>query len=221
MASFCVIKQEKTPPLSSSPEARGVLATTNSHPALVELSYHLEMMVESSLEIWYNTIKLNDSSFLELIHTRYSNERYQMSTVRHILLQKGNEIWTTTPETVVFDALSLMAEKNIGALLVSHQGNPVGIFSERDYARKVVLKGKSSRDILVSEIMTDRVVYIGLDKTADESLALMTDKKVRHLPVLENQKLVGLISIGDVVKAIISDKDFTIEQLESYIAGIG
>jgi CBS domain-containing protein len=114
-----------------------------------------------------------------------------------------------------------MADKNIGALLVQDKDDVVGIFSERDYARKVVLKGKSSRDIRVIEVMTDRVVYIRPDQTAEDSLALMTDKKVRHLPVMEDHKLLGLISIGDVVKAIISEKEFTIAQLENYITGIG
>ncbi len=144
-----------------------------------------------------------------------------MSTIRHILQHKGNDVWTTTPHTVVYEALSLMAEKNIGALLVLDQDDLVGIFSERDYARKVVLKGKSSRDIRVSEIMTDKVVYIRPDQTSEESLALMTNKKVRHLPVLEDRRLVGLISIGDVVKAVISDREFTIAQLENYITGVG
>ena len=144
-----------------------------------------------------------------------------MSTIRHILQHKGNDVWTTTPEAVVYDALTMMAEKNIGALLVLDQDNLVGIFSERDYARKVVLKGKSSRDIQVSEIMTDRVVFIQPDQTVEECLALMTDKKVRHLPVMEDDKLIGLISIGDVVKGVISDREFTIEQLENYITGVG
>ena len=144
-----------------------------------------------------------------------------MSTIRHILQHKGNDVWTTTPHTVVYEALSLMAEKNIGALLVLDQDDLVGIFSERDYARKVVLKGKSSRDIRVSEIMTAKVVYIRPDQTSEESLALMTNKKVRHLPVLEDRRLVGLISIGDVVKTVISDREFTIAQLENYITGVG
>jgi CBS domain-containing protein len=144
-----------------------------------------------------------------------------MSTIRHILQHKGCEVWTTSPDTIVFDALILMAEKNIGALLVVDQDNLVGILSERDYARKVVLKGKASRDLRVSEIMTDKVVYIRPEQTPEESLALMTDKKVRHLPVLEEHQLVGLISIGDVVKAIISDREFTIDQLENFITGVG
>ncbi len=144
-----------------------------------------------------------------------------MSTIRHILQIKGNDVWTTTPEAVVYDALTMMAEKNIGALLVLDGEDLIGIFSERDYARKVVLKGKSSRDIQVSEIMTDKVVFIRPDQTTEECLALMTGKKVRHLPVLEDDRLVGLISIGDVVKAVISDREFTIAQLENYITGAG
>jgi CBS domain-containing protein len=112
-----------------------------------------------------------------------------------------------------------MADKNIGAVLVMETGRVVGILSERDYARKVVLHGKSSRDTLVRDIMTERVAYVRPEETAEECMAIMTDKRIRHLPVLDGDRLVGVISIGDVVKCIIDERAFTIEQLEHYITG--
>ena len=142
-----------------------------------------------------------------------------MKTVRQLLQSKGSESWSVTPDTLVYDALSLMAEKNIGAILVMEGGRLVGILSERDYARKVVLHGKSSKEIPVREIMTARVVYVQPDQTVEDCMALMTDKRVRHLPVLDGERVVGVISIGDVVKSIISEQSFMIEQLEHYIAG--
>ncbi len=142
-----------------------------------------------------------------------------MIFVRDILKEKGNQIWWASPDTTVFDALKLMAEKNAGALVVLDGEKLVGIFSERDYARKVVLKGKVSKETAVKEIMTSEVTYIFLAQSVEECMALMTDKRIRHLPVLEGEKLVGVISIGDVVKAIISDKEFIINQLEKYITG--
>jgi CBS domain-containing protein len=123
------------------------------------------------------------------------------------------------PDAMVYDALKLMAEKNIGAVLVMDANRIVGILSERDYARKVILHGKSSKDTPVQEIMTQRVVYVRPEQTAEECMALMTDKRVRHLPVLEDDQVVGVISIGDVVKNIISEQEFIIEQLERYISG--
>lgn len=137
----------------------------------------------------------------------------------HQLLQNKRDIWSVLPETIVFDAIKLMADKNIGALLVLHGGNLIGIFSERDYARKVILKGKSSKEITVKEIMTEDVVYVQPNQTIEECMALMTGKRIRHLPVLEGEQVVGMISIGDVVKAIISEQEFTIKQLENYITG--
>ena len=142
-----------------------------------------------------------------------------MNTVRQLLQAKGHEIWSARPDTSVFDALQMMAEHNIGALVVLDEGGLVGIFSERDYARKVVLKGKSSRETSVGEIMSQRVSCVGTDQTIDECMALMTDKRIRHLPVLEDDQLVGVISIGDVVRAVISEKEFIIGQLENYITG--
>lgn len=142
-----------------------------------------------------------------------------MKTVSEILRAKDQGIWTVTPDTTVYKALELMAEKNIGAVLVVEGGKLVGIMSERDYARKVILKGKASKDIPVREIMTERVVCVYPHQTTEECMALMTNKRIRHLPVLKGDRLIGVISIGDVVKAIITEQEFVIEQLEHYIAG--
>ena len=142
-----------------------------------------------------------------------------MVTVRQILKNKNSQIWSTQPEATVYSALQLMAEKGIGALLVLADGNLVGIFSERDYARKVILRGKSSVETPVSEIMTPGVITVRLDQTIGECMTLMTEKRFRHLPVVEGDRVVGVISIGDVVKAIISDQEFMIKQLEIYISG--
>jgi CBS domain-containing protein len=142
-----------------------------------------------------------------------------MKTVRQLLQVKGDKICAVPPETTVYDALKVMAENNVGALLVLETGRLVGIFSERDYARKVALRGRSSRDTPVSEIMTEKVDRVSPSQSVRECMSLMTNKHIRHLPVTEDSQLVGVISIGDVVKAIISDQEFTIEQLESYITG--
>lgn len=142
-----------------------------------------------------------------------------MKNVIELLRVKGHQYWSVTPDTTVFDALKLMAEKNIGVLLVLEGDVLVGLLSERDYARKVILKGKSSKDTPVKEIMSEKVMYVEPKQTVEECMALMTDKRVRHLPVFEGDKLIGLISIGDVVKAIISEQEFIIEQLEHYISG--
>ena len=142
-----------------------------------------------------------------------------MKTIRQVLQAKGNKICAVTPESTIYDALKVMDDNNIGALLVLREGQLVGIFSERDYARKVALKGKSSKETRVSEIMTEKVDCIGSSHSVRECMGLMTDKHIRHLPVMEEGQLAGIISIGDVVKAIISEQEFTIEQLESYING--
>ena len=142
-----------------------------------------------------------------------------MKIVKHILKEKGQRFWSVGPETMVIDALKLMAEKEVGALLVLDAGKLIGIMSERDYARKVILKGKSSLDTPVREIMTAKVFFIRPAQTVEECMALMTDKHIRHLPVMEGDKVVGVISIGDLVKATIEEKDFMIKQLESYITG--
>jgi CBS domain-containing protein len=142
-----------------------------------------------------------------------------MTTVAQLLQDKGCTVWTIAPEATVYDALSLMAEKNVGALIVVEGKRVVGILSERDYARKVILKGKFSKETHVREIMTDRVHFVLPTQTIEECMALMSIEHFRHLPVLEDAQLVGLVSIGDVVKAIISEKEFLIRQLEHYITG--
>jgi CBS domain-containing protein len=142
-----------------------------------------------------------------------------MTTVSKILAAKGSQVWSVTPTTRLYEALKLMAEKDVGALLVFDEGEIAGIISERDYARKVVLEGKNSMIVPISEIMTKRVLTITPAHTLEECMALMTDKHVRHLPVMEDDHLVGIISIGDVVKELISEQQFVIEQLENYIRG--
>ena len=144
-----------------------------------------------------------------------------MKTVGDVLRAKGSAVFAAKPDDTVYHALTVMAEKNIGALIV-REGEPVvGIFSERDYARQVVLKGKASKDTPLRDVMTSRVVFVRPEQNIEECMALMTDKHIRHLPVLEDAQLVGVLSIGDVVKAVISEKQFLISQLENYITGGG
>ena len=141
-----------------------------------------------------------------------------MKTVRDLIADKGAKVWSVTPDTTVLDALRLMADEEIGAVLVLRGEQLVGIFTERHYAREVVLKGKASKDTPVSDVMTQRIVYVRPEQTMEDCMALMTDKRVRHLPVMEAEKLLGVLSIGDVVKAMISEKEFIIAQLENYIS---
>ena len=143
-----------------------------------------------------------------------------MNSIRQILEQKGNDVWVTSPEASVYEALSLLAKKNVGALLVIKNQELVGIVSERDYARKVALLGKASVKTPVSEIMTTQVFSITPQNTTEEAMALMTDKRIRHLPVIEEGKIVGVISIGDLVKSIIANQEYVIDQLEKYISGV-
>lgn len=140
-----------------------------------------------------------------------------MSSIRHVLETKGKDVFTIGPEQKVLEALEIMAKKDIGALVVVEGKKPVGIFSERDYARKVVLQGKLSRDTPIRDVMTTPIILVEPHRTVEFCMSVMTVKRVRHLPVVESGEMVGLISIGDVVKSIISDKDFVIEQLETYI----
>ncbi len=140
-----------------------------------------------------------------------------MKTVRQVLGGKGHTVHTIAPAALVFEALQKMADDNVGALVVVEEGEVVGIFSERDYARKVILQGKSSRETPVRDVMSRRVVCVSSQQRMDSCMALMTEERVRHLPVLENEQLSGIISIGDVVKAIIEDQQFTIEELEHFI----
>ncbi len=139
--------------------------------------------------------------------------------VKMILDSKSNEVWSVSPDTPVYEALALMSQKEIGAVLVMDGGRVAGIMSERDYARKIALKGKTSTTTPVSEIMTENVICVEPSQPIEEIMALMVGKRVRHLPVLEDGDLVGLISIGDVVKSLISEQRLLIEQLESYIRG--
>jgi CBS domain-containing protein len=142
-----------------------------------------------------------------------------MIKINDVLQSKSKDIWTVHSRETAYYALEIMAEKNIGALLVIDDEKIVGIFSERDYARKVILKGKSSRESPVSELMTKEVYSISPEKSVEECLALMTAAQCRHMPVIENDKLVGFVSMGDVVNAIISDKTVTIQDLKNYISG--
>lgn len=143
-----------------------------------------------------------------------------MRTVHNLLQVKGNQVWSVSPSETVFGAIEQMAELDIGALLVMANDELVGILSERDYARKIALAGKASKETPVEEIMTPRVYCVELDQTVDEAMALMTNRRVRHLPVVDQDGgVIGVISIGDVVKDIIAEREFQIEQLEKYIAG--
>ena len=142
-----------------------------------------------------------------------------MATVEKLLQVKGNKTWTITPQATVFSAVQLMSDKNIGALMVMEARKPVGIFTERDYARKLILKGKSSKTTTVRELMTVEVLYVEPRNSIEDCMQLMTNKRVRHLPVLTEGELIGIVTIGDVVKQIISDQESTIAQLEKYIQG--
>lgn len=140
-----------------------------------------------------------------------------MQTVAEILRDKGSEVWSVSPDDVILEALKIMATKRVGALLVMNEGKLVGILSERDYARKVALEGRSSRESKVSEIMSHKVLCARPNQTVQECMALMSDKRARHLPILDHKKLVGIVSIGDLVKSIIAEQQFEIESLQYYI----
>lgn len=142
-----------------------------------------------------------------------------MKTVADLLRDKGHEVFSVRPDVTVFDAVKKMAEKEIGSLVVMEDDKLVGIVTERHYARGIVLEGKSSPETPVRDIMETRVICVAPEKTVEECMAIMTDKRVRQLPVLDHKRLVGLVSIGDLVKSIIADQKFTIEQLEHYIHG--
>lgn len=142
-----------------------------------------------------------------------------MNTIGQLLESKGKDIWSIAPNATVFEALRIMAQKNVGVLLVIDKEKLVGIFSERDYARKVILEGKSSKETAVGDLMTKDVYYIDPKNTLHESLAVMTSRRIRHMPVLDQERLVGIVTLGDVVKQIIADQEFTIRELEKYISG--
>jgi CBS domain-containing protein len=142
-----------------------------------------------------------------------------MITVKELLKKKSGDIWSISPQTSVYQALELMAQKEVGALLVIENDKLVGIFSERDYARKIILKGKASKETAVSELMTTSVYYVTPDNTLEEAMALMTSKHIRHLPIMNQGKLSGIVTLGDVVKKIISEQKLTIDELENYVTG--
>ena len=142
-----------------------------------------------------------------------------METIGQLLREKGAEVWSIGPDASVYDGIKMMAEKGVGALIVIDGGHPVGIISERDYARKVVLKDRSSRDTKIADIMSTTVMYARPDQSVEEGLSMMTEKRVRHLPVMDDDKLVGIVSIGDLVKVIITEQQQMISQLEQYISG--
>lgn len=141
-------------------------------------------------------------------------------TISEILSHKGNQVWSISPDETVFDAIELMAEKNIGALLVIEYNRLVGILTERDYTRKVALKGKSSKQTAVREILTGELVHVLPDQTIEDCMRLMTDHRVRHLPVLDGDRILGVVSIGDLVNWIITAQSSTIHQLQTYISGV-
>src|SRR6202521_5779634 len=140
-----------------------------------------------------------------------------VDTIRLVLKQKGQDVWYVSPEACVYDAIEIMADKYVGALLVVSEGNLVGVVSERDYARKVILQGKSSKQTQVKEIMTSPAIVVTPEKTVEESLRIMPEKHIRHLPVVEDGKILGVVSIGDLVKWMISAQQHTISQLHNYI----
>ena len=142
-----------------------------------------------------------------------------MTTIAQLLNTKGDQIWSVEPKATIFEALEIMSEKGIGALLVMEDGKLMGIFSERDYARKVILKGKSSKETPVGELMTKKVFYIDSQKTINDCMAMMTAKRIRHVPVIEDNQVMGIVTIGDVVNQIISEQEVTINHLENYITG--
>ena len=142
-------------------------------------------------------------------------------TVKQLLDKKGNEIHAVSPDATVFDAIKLMSERGVGALLVMQDDQLMGVISERDYTRKVILKGRSSSSTTVQEIMTGNIITLAPDSNVDQCMALMNENQIRHLPIVENGRVMGVVTIMDVIKNILSEKEFIIEQMESYIAGSG
>jgi CBS domain-containing protein len=142
-----------------------------------------------------------------------------MKRIQTLLKKKGYDVWRIAPDASVYDAIHLMAEKGVGALIVMDGQKLVGVISERDYARKIILEGRSSENTKISEIMSTEVITVGPDSRIEECMAMMTERRIRHLPVLDGDELLGVISLGDLVKYIIAEQQFVIEQMERYIAG--
>ncbi len=142
-----------------------------------------------------------------------------MKRIQTLLKKKGYDVWRIAPDASVYDAIHLMAEKGVGALIVMDGQKLVGVISERDYARKIILEGRSSENTKISEIMSAEVITVGPDSRIEECMAMMTERRIRHLPVLDGDELIGVISLGDLVKYIIAEQQFVIEQMERYIAG--
>ncbi len=143
-----------------------------------------------------------------------------MTKVKDILKSKGHEVYSVHPDITAYDALQIMSDKNVAALLITEEGKLIGIFSERDYARKVVLKGRASKDTKLGELMTENPFVVSPEHSIEICMGIMSNKSIRHLPVIENDTLVGIISISDVVRTIIEDQKYTIDQLENFIKGI-
>ncbi len=142
-----------------------------------------------------------------------------MKRIQTLLKKKGYDVWSIAPDASVYDAIHLMAEKAVGALIVMDGPNLVGVISERDYARKIILEGRSSENTKISEIMSSEVITVGPDNRIEECMAMMTERRIRHLPVLDGDEVLGVISLGDLVKYIIAEQQFVIEQMERYING--
>ena len=157
-----------------------------------------------------NVVRQHESTEFTMIPT---------GTISEILSNKGNQAWSISPDATVFEAIQMMSDKNIGALLVTERGKLIGILSERDYTRKIALKGRSSKETKVREILSGHVIHVSPFNTVEDCLRLMTEHRIRHLPVLEGEKLEGVISIGDLVNWIISAQTNTIHQLQTYIGG--
>jgi CBS domain-containing protein len=145
------------------------------------------------------------------------NKAASMKQICDLLRDKGRDVWSLTPDTTVYDAIDQMAQKEVGALLVMEDGRLVGIVSERDYARKVILKGRASRETLVREIMSSPVITVSPEFSVEQTMALMTEKRIRHLPVVTAAQVVGVISIGDVLRGMMDEKEFHIQQLTKYV----
>jgi CBS domain-containing protein len=172
-------------------------------------------MASACLSLWYQ-IPGQDTGSIQSNPVKEIN----MNTVRQLLKVKGEHVWTISKESTVFDGLEQMAEKQIGALVVIQDGQAIGIFTERDYARKVGPERKNPEETLIEEVMTRELITTGLNQTVNECMVLMTDNHIRHLPVMDEGQLVGMISVGDVVKDMIEELEFHVEQLKSYITGL-